>query len=160
MLKKITVDETLIEKLYCLAFLSTGDASVSERITKNACVGSAGKNRLIRQSIGSCLRLLYISGKKESTNISRGLHLTHAGPYELSQTRDNGRLCTMLQVLSFTDRFLILLFCYMKFSSSQIASILRLPAFFVRKRIVDSLHKISNLNDKRYTHLGMELKNG
>lgn len=146
MIQNINVDETIIKKLYSLAFLATGDASVSQRITRNACIGAAGTNHLKRQSMESCLRLLYIYGKKESKKLSCSNALSHAGSHYMAQTQDTEQLYTKLQVLSFTDRYLILLFCYMKLSCSQIASALRLPAFFVRKRIVDSLHKVSSLN--------------
>lgn len=58
----------------------------------------------------------------------------------------NRRLLAALLDLHYNERYIILLFCWLRLSQKEIARILVLPAFLVRKRLYASLRKLGSQN--------------
>ena len=115
--------EQIVVDAFCEAFYRVTDRSNIELFMKKA------------------IRETYKYGrKKKRRRYSRGLLCmdTEDGP--------NRRLLAALLDFDYNERYIILLFCWLGLSQKEIARILVLPTFLVRKRLYASLRKLGSQN--------------
>lgn len=138
------------KELCNLALYSIGDQSLAEQLAIDAFVTAydrlPDKSDVMQFKIKSA-RYLYLISKK--TFISHNWHIA-PGPVPLESiepANDTGksRIQQLLCGLNYDERFLLLLFLQQKFSQKQIARILYIPEFMVKKRIYKMLKKAMNL---------------
>lgn len=136
--------------LYNLALYSIGDQPQAEQLSIDAFVSSfyhlKDKSDVMQFRIKSA-RYLYLISKKAF--ISRSWHSTpEPDPLEsIESANDTGksRIQQLLSGLNYDERFLLLLVLQQKFTQKQIAQILCVPEFIVKKRIFRTLSKAMNL---------------
>lgn len=155
-------DETLLESqvtylynatakgLYNLALYSIGGQPLAEQLSIDAFVSVfyhlKDKSDATQFRIKSA-RHLYLTSKK--TLIS---HSWHSAPesdrlerLESANDIEKSRIQQLLIGLNYDERFLLLLVLQQKFSRKQIAQILSVPKFIVKKRLYRTLSKAMNI---------------
>jgi len=135
------------KRLYNLALYSLEDQPLAEQLTINAF--SSAFQKLSNKS--DVQKFLIVSAK-ELYRISKKTLSNHNGAYE-SYTQKNESLSNqgneharmMLSRLNYGERFMLLLFVQQRFSRKQIAQILYIPKFMLKKRLYRLLNKTANI---------------
>lgn len=138
------------KQLYNLALYTVGNQTLAEQITIDAFDGAfcsipdkSDAERFTKQSI----KLLYRYGRKmrrkAGYNISDMMFSKKAesGKVERRDNVEKKRLFEMLSKLSYDERYILLLFCWQRFSAREIADIMRLQLFFSKRRIYVTINK-------------------
>jgi len=136
--------------LYNLALYTIGDQPLAEQLSIDAFVSAfyhlKDKSDVTRFRIKSA-RHLHLMSKK--TLIIRRWHIAPSpDPLESIEPvndTEESRIRQLLIGLNDDDRFLLLLFLQQKFSRKQIAQILSVPKFIVKKRLYRTLSKAMNI---------------
>jgi hypothetical protein len=129
------------KQLYNLALHTVGDRHLAEQAVlsafSDACrqLSDTSDVRLVE---AQCLRLLYQYGKKAMSEAGEGRGVTSGhtlygciAPYKA----ETNRLARVLSGMSFSEKFILLLFCRHKYTVRQIAETTRLPVFLVERRL-------------------------
>jgi len=138
------------KELYNLALYSIGDQSLAEQLAIDAFVFAfyhlKDKSDITRFRIKSA-RHLYWKTKKTLINHSRHSTQKLSTHESIESTNDTEkrRIQQLLSSLNYDERFLLLLLLQQKFSKKEIAQILYIPEFMVKKRIYHMLKKAINV---------------
>lgn len=119
--------------LYNLALYTVGDKRLAEQAAAHAFTDAFIQirgNPDVQLFEAHCFKRLYMYGKK-----SQRLFDNYIG-----RTADN-RLTELLISLNFQERYILLLFCWRKFTIHQIAKTARLPQFIIEKRLNTAVNK-------------------
>lgn len=126
--------DATVKLIYNLALYTIGNSSMAEQITTDAFCNAfylVTDRSDIELFMKKAIREVYKHGRK----IKSGLLCmdTNVGAR---------RLLAALLDLDYNERYIILLFCWLRLSPKEIADIIILPTFLVRKRLYDSLRKL------------------
>ncbi len=129
------------KQLYNLALHTVGDRHLAEEAVISA-FSDACRQRDdtsdIRQVEAQCVRLLYRYGKKATRDAFDGREGAAGGtadPCIKLHAAHTSRLACLLSGLSFSEKFILLLFCRHKYTVGQIAEMTGLPVFLVERRL-------------------------
>ncbi len=129
------------KQLYNLALHTVGDRHLAEQAVISA-FSDACRQRDdspdVRRVEAQCVRLLYRYGKKAVREAFHGCEDTAGGaadPCIKLHAEEPSRLTCLLSGLSFSEKFILLLFCRHKYTVGQIAEITGLPVFLVERRL-------------------------
>lgn len=141
---------TSAKALYNLALFSFGDQPLAEQLSANAFVCAfhhlKDKTDVTRFRIKST-RSLYLISKKTLIFHSRKSFPEPDQLEDLEHANDAGKrqIHQLLNGLNYEERFLMLLFLQQKYCEKEIAQILCVPEFMVKKRIYRILKKTKNV---------------
>lgn len=136
--------------LYNLALYSVQDQQLAEQLAIDAFVFAynclSNKTDVTRFQIKGT-RQLYRKTKKMLMNHSsnNSMELNKLENKEFANDESKKRIHSLLERLNFDDRFLLLLFLQQKLSQKQIAQILSVPKFAVKKRLYRAINKAMNI---------------
>lgn len=119
--------------LYNLALYTVGDKRLAEQAAAQAFSDAFIRirgNADVQLFEAHCLRRLYMFGKK-----------SHRLSDNFIGCKAHDRLTELLISLSFQERYILLLFCWRKFTIHQIAKTTRLPQFIIEKRLNTAVNK-------------------
>lgn len=140
--------------LYNLALYAIGDQSTAERILTDVFVDVF--YTILDQSAPDlfkkkCIKLIYRRARK--IRIKPGYDIDSTAPFKMEggqQKSDDikkAQLFDMLSKLRFEERYIILLFCWQRFSLKQIAETICRPKFIARKRLYAILNKATRVSE-------------
>jgi len=147
--------------LYNLALYSVQDQTLAEQLAIDAF--AFAYNRLLDKSDVTRFRIksarkLYRITKKTLMNYSwcRTWELNKHESIEFVNDKGKNRINLLLARLNYDERLLLLLFLQQKFTRKQIAQILFIPKFIVKKRLYRTLNKAMNVWAKltEYEYIG------
>ncbi|MPM05402.1 hypothetical protein SDC9_51692 [bioreactor metagenome] len=134
------------KKLYNLALSSIGDQLLAEQLAIDAFVFAY--NRLSDKSDVTQFRIksarhLYRKTKKTLIHHSRhsAQKLSTHESIESTNDTEKSRIQQLLSSLNYDERFLLLLLLQQKFAKKEIARVLYIPEFMVKKRIYHMFKK-------------------
>jgi DNA-directed RNA polymerase specialized sigma24 family protein len=131
--------QTTAKQLYNFAFYAVGDKRLAEQTAVSA-FSDAFKHISDKSDISlfqkHYFRLLYIHGKK----------VHRKSEYYISRIPADS-LTEMLIGLSFEERYVLLLFCWQKYSIHQIAKTTMLPGFIIERRLNAAVSKANHWSD-------------
>ena len=95
------------------------------------------------------IRYLYVSGKRRNL-VRRWQNKTLIFNRELQAAlaEDGGKTLGKLNLLNYNERFILLLFCCQKMNIKHISQVLKLPVFFVTRRLLSAVHKLAFFSEK------------
>ena len=133
------------KQLYNLALYVIGNQRVAEQITIDAFADAfvsipdkSDAERFIKRSI----KLLYRYGRKRHRKAGYSImDIAFSENAERWNSVGKNHLFEILNKLNYDERFILLLFCWQKFSAKEIANIMYLPLFFAKKRIFVTINK-------------------
>ncbi|MPM04589.1 hypothetical protein SDC9_50867 [bioreactor metagenome] len=138
------------KKLYNLALSSIGDQLLAEQLAIDAFVFAY--NRLSDKSDVTQFRIksarhLYRKTKKTliSYNWCGSRKLNAYETEEFVSCKEKNQIHSLLIVLNYYERFMLLLFLQQRFSSKQVAQILCIPQFIAKKQLYRLLNKAVNI---------------
>ncbi len=142
------------KQLYNFALYAVGDQAAAEQITAKALADAflcvPDKSSVEQFSLRS-IQYLYRYGRKEQIktvyNIREIMRLQNA---DWQEKTAKGRLLECLRKSSYDERCILLLFCWMKLSTRQIAAITGRPVFVTRRRLLAAIHKAIKLRECCY----------
>lgn len=142
-----------VKPLYNLALYTIGDQPTAERILTDVFVEASyaisGQSDpdLFKKK---CIKLLYRHSRKIRI---KQKHDGSTAPFKIEgegQKSDDikrTQLFDMLSELSFEERYIILLFCWQRFSFKQISETICQPKFIVRKRLYAIINKVARVSE-------------
>lgn len=139
--------------LYNLAIYSVKDQPLAEQLAIDAFAFAynclSNKTDVMRFQIKGT-RQLYRKTKKILMNHSSNntMELNKLENKEFANDESKKRIHSLLERLNFDDRFLLLLYLQQKFSQKQIARVLSVPKFAVKKRLYRAIIKVMNIWSK------------
>ena len=137
------------KQLYNLAILTVGDRELAEQAAY--CAFSDTYRQLSGTSDASqvqtqCVRHLYRYGKKAFREAGEQYSGAASDtPYgcNTQYAAETNPLARLLDGLSYSEKYILLLFCRLKFTTRQIAEITGLPVFIVERRLNTAAAKAS-----------------
>jgi len=131
------------KKLYNLALYSIEDQPLAEQLTIDAFASTF--TLLVNKSDVEKFRIV---STKALYHITKKTLRSHNGPYITRETlsnQGNNQAHLLLSQLNYNERFMLLLYIQQRFSRKQIAQILHIPKFMVKKRLHRMLNKTANI---------------
>ncbi|MEA4894680.1 MAG: hypothetical protein VB064_05410 [Oscillospiraceae bacterium] len=131
--------DATVKLIYNLALYTIGNSSMAEQITTDAFCDAFYRvtdRSDIELFMKKAIREVYKHGRKiKRLSYCSGLLCmdTNAGAR---------RLLAALLDLDYNERYIILLFCWLRLSPKEIARIICLPTFLVKKRLYTSIRKL------------------
>ena len=130
------------KQLYNLALFTIGNPAAAEQIVIDTFVNvlSSTQDNLsvdlfVEQSIG----FLYRKGRKARKKAGYVIGCAFEDQPESPTAIKKRQLIRMLGELSYDERFMLLLFCWQRYSIKQIARIMCIPVFITRKRLCGTM---------------------
>jgi DNA-directed RNA polymerase specialized sigma24 family protein len=140
------------KELYNLALYSVQNQPLAEQLTIDAfafAFNSLSDKSDAEQFRMKSIKFLYRSIKKSVSKANRGPgKLKDQRIYENTEfpkSKERTRLNTLRLLLECDERFILLLFCYQKFSVKRISRILNLPTFIAKKSLHITITKAIEL---------------
>ena len=125
--------------LYNLALYTTGDPALAQQVTIDAFVDSfhnISDKTDLELFINKSTKLLYRYIRKAQKN-----NFDQAALLKTARGINDEKHMDMLCRLSPNERYIVLLFCWQRFSLKRIAQIISLPVFITKKRLYAALNK-------------------
>ena len=143
-----------VKPLYNLALYTLGDQPTAERILTDVFVevfynisDQSDPDLFMKKSI----KLIYRHARR--TKINPGYDIGSTASFKMKEGLQNpddikrGQFFCILSRLSFEERYIILLFCWQRFSLKQIAEAICRPEYIVRKRFYAIINKAARVSD-------------
>lgn len=139
--------------LYNLALYAVGDQPTAERILTgvfaemfNNVSDQTDPDLFKRKCIGLMYRRVHKTRRKAEYGMGSSELPQIAKEQQNPEDIKKAKLFHMLRRLSFEERYIIMLFCWQRFSLGQIAEMIGQPTFLLRKHLKAILNKTADIS--------------